>query len=292
MTDRRTDMRRRQFLATGTAILTTAVAGCGHPTVVLAMDAATARDIANQMSIRTETGSEEQTLVTTALENGTATRQGRYALFDRTNTVEVNGTFYEVSETRLKSSEVTIYEVSIDLGTDDATPEIGAIEYDALPEVDKEKLDPVFVGDAATSQPEHAVSVEYGTADAVGPESVFVPERQYDVVVHDGNRYAVAINSKTAPEAEYQYQVTEVAAGVDAFAQQLREQYLFELGDLSDAEREIVEEAIESGYYEDDDAFRSVIEKIRAHEGLAVHDSDGTWLVEYEGDEYLADAQW
>ena len=136
------------------------------------------------------------------------------------------------------------------------------------------------------------MEVSYGTAAEVNG-SAFVPERQYDVIVVDGNRYRVAVNSRTAPEAEYRYGVTEVASSVQAFADQLRERYLFTLSGLSEAERAVVEEAVDgSGYFEDDEAFRSVTDRIRDHEGLEVTDSYGTWLLAYQGAEYLTYAEW
>lgn len=285
-------MRRRQFLASGTALLSVAVAGCGHPSVVLDMDDASAADIADEVSMSADSGSEEYRLVASAIENGSATRRGRYELFDRTDTVRVNDSFYDVSETRLGSSEVTVYEVLVDFDPASSTPEVGEIEYDDLPEVDRRRLDPIVSEDDIPRQEGYDVGADYGSAEAVGNESVFVPERQYDIVVHDGDRYRVAVDSRTAPEAEYRYEVTEVASGVESFADQVREEYLFTLTGLSDAERDVVEEAIDGGYFQDDDTFRSVIDRIRQHEGIDVDDFFGTWLLTYEGVEYLTYAEW
>ncbi|WP_345779790.1 hypothetical protein [Halosolutus halophilus] len=285
-------MRRRQYLASGTALLSAAVAGCAHPSVVLDMDEATADDIANEVSMSVDPGSAEYTLVLSALENGSARRRGRYELFDRTDTVRVEGSFYEVSETRLESSEVTVYEVLIDFDPANSTTELGEIEYDDLPEADRQRLDPIVSEGTPPSQDGYDLGVDYGTAEEVGNESVFVPDRQYDIVLHDGNRYRVAVDSRTAPEAEYRYEVTEVASSVETVADQVREQYLFTLTDLSDAERAVVEEAITDGYFQDDDAFQSVIDRIREHEGITVDDFYGTWLLEYESVEYLTYAEW
>ncbi|WP_224338062.1 hypothetical protein [Haloprofundus halobius] len=285
-------MRRRQFLASGAALLSVSVAGCVHPAVVLDMDDATADDITDEVSMTPESDSEEYTLVTSARENGSATRTGRYELFDRTGTVRVEDTFYDVSETRLESSETEVFEVLIDFDPDDSTSEVGEIEYDDLPETDRQRLDIVFSEDPPTGEDGYDVGVDYGTAEEVGDESVFVPERQYDIIVDGEERYRVAVNSRTAPEAEYRYEVTEVAPDVETFANQVRTQYLFTLTDLSDAERAVVEEAIDGGYYEDDDSFRSVIDRIRAHEGVEMEDFYGTWLLEYEGVEYLTYAEW
>lgn len=285
-------MRRRQFLASGTALLSVALAGCGHPPVVLDMRTATSADIADEVSMSAEPDSEEYAVVTSARDNGTATRRGRYELFDRSSTVRVNDTFYDVSETRVASSEVTVYEVLIDFDPDDTTPDVGEIRYDDLPAVDRRQLDPVVSEDHPTGQDGYDVGIGYGTAEEVGNGSVFVPERRYDVIVHDGERYRVAVNSRTASEAEYRYEVTEIAPDAEAFADQVRARYLFELTGLSEAERTVVQEGIESGYYEDDDAFRSVVERIRGHEGIREDDFYGTWLIAYEGEEYITYVEW
>ena len=284
-------MRRRRFLASGTALLSVGLAGCGHPSVVLDLNEATADDIADEVSIHAEPDSEEYDLVASALENGSATRRGRYELFDRTDTVRVDGAFYEVTETRVASSEVTVYEVLVDFDPDDTTPELGEIAFDDLPETDRERLEPILSEDPPQGDG-YDIGASYGSAEEVGNDSVFVPEREYDVLVYEGERYRIAVNSRTAPEAEYRYEATEVAPDVEAFAEQVRDRYLFVLAGLSDAEREVVEESIDGAYFEDDEAFRSVVERIREHEGIRADDFYGTWLLEYEGAAYLAYVEW
>jgi len=286
------DMRRRQFLAGGSALLSVTVAGCGHPDEVLDLDEASDEDIADERSTRVEPGSEEYRVVTSARDNGSATRTGSFELFDWTDTARVNGTYYEVSETRVESTEKTVYDVDVDLDPGNRTAEVGETAYEDLPAFDREKLALIPSSDESTADTPSAVAVDYGTAAEVGDRSVFVPERQYDVVTHDGHRYRVAVDSGTAPEAVYRYEVTEVASDVETFADRIRERYLFALTGLSDAEREVVEEAIDSAYYEDDDAFRSVVEKIRDHERLEGEDTYGTWLLTYEDEEYLTDVEW
>ena len=86
--------------------------------------------------------------------------------------------------------------------------------------------------------------------------------------------------------------MTEIAPDVESFADQVREEYLFALTGLSAAEREVVEEAIDGAYYEDDDAFRSVVDRVRDHEGLNVDDLYGTWLLSYEDSEYVTYVEW
>jgi hypothetical protein len=284
-------MRRRRFLTTGTALLSVAIAGCGHPSVVLDMEDATAEDIADEVSMTVEPGSEEHTVVTSAVENGSATRTGRYELFDRTDAVRVGDAFYAVSETRLESSEVTVYEVLVDFDPDDTTAELGEIRYEDLPETDRQRLESI-VSEDPPRQDGYEIGVSYGTAEDVGNRSVFVPERKYDILVHDGDRYRIGVESRTTSQAEYRYEVMEVAPDVGTFADQVRDRYLFTLSGLSEAEPDVVEEAIDGGYFEDDEAFRSVTGRIREHEGIEVDDFYGTWLLEYENVEYLTYVEW
>ena len=284
-------MRRRQVLATGAALCSAALAGCGHPPVVLDMNAATADDIADEVSLQPDPEDDEYTVAADAVENGSATRRGRYELFDRTSTVRLNNSFYELSETRLSSSEVTVYEVLVDLNPENTTAELGEIAYEDLPETDRKRLDGILSEDPPQNDG-YDIGVGYGSAAEVGNDSAFVPERQYDILVYEDNRYRVAVDSRVAPEAEYRYTAREVAPTVAAFADQVREQYLFTLSGLSEAEREVVEEAIESGYFEETDAFQSVVERIRRHDGIEVDDFYGTWLIEYEGDEYITYVEW
>src|SRR6056297_619405 len=184
-------MRRRQFLASGAALLPVALAGCAHPDVVLDLNEATAEDVADEVSTTADAESPEYAVVEAALENGSATRRDRHELFDRDETVRFEDAFYEVSATRLGSSEVAVYEVLVDLDPADATADLGEVEYDDLPAVDREHLDVVVHGDHP-DQEGFDVGVGYGTAEEVGDESVFVPDQQYDVLVHDGDRLRVS----------------------------------------------------------------------------------------------------
>ena len=280
-------MRRRQFLASGTALLSVAIAGCAHSDVELNLEAASDEDIADEASTTADPGSEEYRVLALARDDGSATRSGREELFDRTDTVRVDGAFYEVSETRLESSEATVYSVDVAFNPDDTKAAVGEVAYEDLPAFDREQLSFIVNGQEPADEEGYNVNVDYGTAEAVGDRSALVPEQEYDIVTHEGDRYRVEVESQTVPENEYRYEVTEVASDVEAFADQVREQYLFALTGLSEAEREVVEEAIDSAYYEDDDAFRSVVDRIRDHERLNVNDSYGTWLLGYEGTEYI-----
>ncbi|WP_247005612.1 hypothetical protein [Halorientalis litorea] len=285
-------MRRRQFLASGTALLSVAVAGCGHPSVVFDMNDATADDIADEVSTVAAPGSDEYPVVSDAVQNGTATRWGRRTLFDRVDTVRYEDAFYDVTETRVETSEVTVYEVMVDFNPGETSPEAREIAYDDLPETDRQRLDRILSEDEPPQREGFDAGIGYGSETEVGNDSVFVPDQQYDVITRGEDRYRIGVESRTTEAGKYRYEVTEVAPDVETFVQDVRDQYLFVLSGLSDAERAVVEEAIDGAYFEDDDAFRSLVDRFRARDGFEVTDAYGTWLVEYEGDEYITYVEW
>jgi len=284
-------MRRRHFLASGAAVLLPVLAGCAHPPVVLDMDEATDDDVADEVSQSVDPDDEEYDIVQSALENGSATQRARREAFDRTDTVRFEGAFYDVSRTRLDSEDVTVYDVVLHANPDDETPEVGEIAYADLPETDQQRLEPLVTDELPSTDAEQ-IGVSYGSAEEVGDDSVFVPERQYDVLVHEGDAYRVTLERHTATETEYRYEFEEVAPDVETFAEQVRDEYEFELSGLSSDEREVVEAAIDGGYFEETDAFQSVVDRIRDHDAIEAHDFYGTWLVEYENTTYVTYVEW
>jgi hypothetical protein len=103
----------------------------------------------------------------------------------------------------------------------------------------------------------------------------------------------VRVEREFSSAVDYQYEVIEIAASVDPFAEQLRDTHLFTLNDLSPGEREVIEEAIETGSvsWESEDS-ASVISKIREHTALSQDDYGGSWLMKYDGSEYLVHLRW
>lgn len=286
-------MRRRQFLVSGALLATASLAGCAHPEVVLDLQDATAEDIADEVSITVDPGTEEFPVVSSAVENASTTRSGRSDLFDPDDIVRLDDSFYAVSETRLGTSEVTVYDVIIDFEPENTTLEYGEIEYDDLPETDRERLSLIIAEEETIPrQEDEDVGVDYGTAGEIGNQSVLVPDQKYDILRHEGNLYRVSVDARSATETEYQYEVTEVAPDVESFAEGVREQYLFRLEGLSEDERKVVEEAIDGGYFEDTDAFRSVIDLIREYDGIEVAEFYGTWLLAFRADEYITYVEW
>jgi hypothetical protein len=92
---------------------------------------------------------------------------------------------------------------------------------------------------------------------------------------------------------DYRYEAEEIAASAEAFGAAVREEYAFELSGLTDAEREIVEEAIDGGYYEGEvtDAFASLARRFRERPAVESDERGGEWVARYEGAVYWADLQ-
>jgi len=292
MDETRTTPSRRRFLSALAVGGVAAVAGCGHPAVVLDMRESSDEAVADELSTAVEPDSEAYAVVRTARENGSATRTGRHELFDHAEVVRADGAFYELSATRLGSGEVTVYDVRIDFDPADPTPERGEIAVGDLPAADRRRLEPALSEEDPPDGDGYDIGVNYGSAEEVGEESVLVPDQEYDILVDGEDRYRVDVDSRTAEETTYRYEVSEVAPTVAAYAARIRERYLFALDGLSEAERAVVDQAIEGGYFEDDDAFQSVVDRIRDHEGLSVDEFYGTWLLEYDGSEYVTYAEW
>jgi hypothetical protein len=75
----------------------------------------------------------------------------------------------------------------------------------------------------------------------------------------------------------------------------MKNEYLFTLSDLSDAEQKLIETAIteKDGYVAkngEDETFRAMIERFRHHEAIQEDlTGDGwMWLVQYDGEVYIA----
>ncbi|MFC6728630.1 hypothetical protein ACFQDG_08265, partial [Natronoarchaeum mannanilyticum] len=128
--------------------------------------------------------------------------------------------------------------------------------------------------------------------DADREASVLVPEAAYGAVERDGERFPFEVlGSDEVAAYEYRYEATKAADDAATFAERVRQEHLFELSGLSDAEREIVDEAIDGGYYDGSvsDAFSSLAERFRAHDAVEPSDWGGEFLVRYEGTDYWAD---
>lgn len=288
-------MRRRRFLLVGSALFAGTVAGCVHPENVLTMDAVSDSELADRTAQRVPNDDEQRAAIHEAATNGSATFWSSAPRLDEETPVAVDGTYYRVSHTEVESRERTAYDVKLQYDPVDWTPERGAIAYEDLPAIDREAF-----GDLVRSADEYDgdtdgfdVGVGDAYADLNVSDSVFVPEQQYDAVTYEGATVRVAVESSVRSVERWRLELSPVADSAAAYAQQVRDEYLFELTGLSAAERDIVEQAIDEGYYESrTDAFESVVDRLESHRAFTADDFWGEWVVRYDGTVYWTYAEY
>jgi hypothetical protein len=282
-----------RYLTLAVLLAVLALAGCGEPAGELAMTEVTDAELADRASIDTASLSDDpRALVGETVENGSTTRTGSNPPFDPSLSIAYEGRYYNVSYTVAEEVEATRYSIELTRVDGDVG---GGVALADLPQVDREALDGLLAGPLRNTESESAgIAAVYTDAEAA--DSRLVPEPDVEFVVHEGTRYRVEVTgSRAATVTTYRYEATELAAADAAFADYLRERYLFTLGDLSDAEREIVEQAAGSEYQESDEsseAFRSLARRLQSHRGITEDQfSDGEYyggryLVEYDGTVY------
>ncbi len=284
MNDPRTT-RRRLLSLTGAAAAAglASLSGCVDPDAVLTMEEVDDGSIASEVS--TSVSGAEKRAVEEAVENGPATTTGVSLPVDDGAVVEVDGSYYAVEVEVTGTEAVMQYTVTVEPEPGDLGGSVD--EYDDLPEVDRDKLRRLLRGRDGTIDDERFELVY--TGDEV-EASALVSEEGVDGVRHEGSVYSVEAGEETESEVDvYRYTAEAVAGSESEFADWARERYLWRLTGLGEGEREIVEEAIESGYYESgvEEEFRILAGRFVDRPAVDSSDWGGDYLVEYEETEYL-----
>lgn len=284
-------MKRRTFLGLSVAAVVPWLSGCADPSAVLVMDEVSDREVADRASRDVDSHPGARSVVSDAVENGSATATGRRPPIDGEAPVAYEDRFYDLSVTETDRWEATQYEVEVDYdpGDFDGT----TVEYAELSDVDRETVDRLL---PPPEDDPGGEGYDFGTGRVYSEEeaerSVLVPDPEYDAVVHEGTAYPVrAGDARTVTVSEYRYDADLVAADAAEFAEALRDEFLFELSGLSADERDVVSEATDGGYYEGEatDAFESLVGRFREHEAVESDEWGGEWLARYDGTVYWSD---
>lgn len=286
-------MRRRHYLASTAALLTGPLAGCAHPNSVLVMNEVSAAEIAERASRSADRSRDDGRIVAEAVENGSANATGNSPPLDTDRPVEFDGRYYQLGVEETESRARTQYGLDVALDSGTGTPDGEAIDYDDLPEVDRDVLYDLIPTDGETRDGRGDRRAVRWYSEAMTEDSALVPDGEYGAVRYEGDRYPIDVAERTQTESDYRYEAEEIAASAAEYGAIAREEYSFTLSGLSDEERDVVEEAIGEGYYEGsaDDAFSSVASRFREHPGFDTDEWGGEWLVRYEGTDYWADLQ-
>ncbi|MDG5777935.1 hypothetical protein VB773_05315 [Haloarculaceae archaeon H-GB2-1] len=290
-------MRRRDVLTAGSALLLAPLAGCVHSNAVLTMDEVTDAEIARRASSSGDDAEGEYgRIVREAIENGSATVSDQWVPFEPDRPVAYEGSYYQLSYEVTDSTTRNAYDVSVDF--DPPSTDGPTVAFADLPEVDRAVLSEMLPPreDAPENEgPDMGVVETYSPAEEEASE--LVPTTEYEYVSYEGTSYGITVEeSRQVTVNDYRYTAERVAGSADEFGRQLRAEFLFTLSGLSRSEQDLVEKAIEEGYYggSGSDAFRSLVEKFRPHEPVTGTVEEGgsieaNYLVRYEGTVYWTD---
>lgn len=233
-------------------------------------------------------------LVRGAVVNGSATANDTSPPVDPDGfPFAVDGAYYDLSAEPVGTHDEWRVSAEVDYNGSADGP---AVAYGDLPPADRALVDALLPPkyDRRTEGYDFGSSARYTDAEA---ESSALLSGEYVAVRYGGERYPVAVDRRRVTVTTYRYTATEAAPNADAYAESLREGYLFALpaSNLSSAERGVVSEAVDGGYYAEstsDDAFRAVMERFRDHEAVRSDEYAGSWVVRYDGTTYWADLRY
>ncbi|GAA0523933.1 hypothetical protein SAMN04488066_106130 [Halorubrum aquaticum] len=285
----------RKALAALCLLALVALAGCSA-TGSLSMETADNAEIAEAASrpaVVDSPAPDDRRVVRKAVEDGSGTATATDPPVQQGLPLAYEGSYYEIDWNVTGTEPGTAFAVGVDLnGTAPANETVG---FEELSERDRRLL-----GDLLTAMseresrlrpgPEVAIPEEYTIAET--NESVLL-SGEYSAVRHNGTVYPFVLEERREVTlTRYRYTVSRAADNTTAYAQQLRGEHLFRLSGLSETERSVVNDAIDGVYYAedtDDEAFRSIMDQFSAESAIEADGSDGTWLVRYDGQVYVAE---
>ena len=284
-------MERRTLAAFGLLALV-ALAGCSAAGS-LSMEAAGDTEIADAASrpavVEGASPDDDRAVVREAIETGSATATARTPPIERGLPFAYEGGYYEIDWNVTGTEPGTAVSIAVDYNGTAPAEETAAFEE--LSERDQRLLGGLFPPATDRRQPGPEVGAGGTYTMPETNESVLL-SGEYSAVRYNGTTYPFQVDREEAVTLNrYRYTVSTVADSTASYAQQLRDEHLFTLSGLSDAERSVVSEAVDGGYYadsDDDEAFRSLLDRFPAESAVEADENGGTWLVRYDGEVYVA----
>jgi hypothetical protein len=228
--------------------------------------------------------------VQSAIENGSATVRSQKERLEPGLPFRSEGRYYNVTSSVINRQSGTFYRLGIDYnGT---APDTATVAYGNLSARDRDVLDTVLPPKRVKDRPGSDWHFDATYTTSEHNRSVLFSDG-VDAVRYEGEVYPITVserNPTTVPTR--QYTATVVANSTAAYAQHLRSNYVFTLGELSGAERSVVTEAINDTYYaesDSDEAFEAVLERFTQRTAIQQNEYRGMWLVRYDGTVYLAE---
>ncbi len=283
-------MKRRALAALGLLALV-ALAGCsaaGSLSMEEASDAEIAETASHPAIVENPVPDNDRAVVRRAVENGSATATARNPPVERDLPFAYEGRYYAIDWNVTGTEPGTAVDVAVDYnGT---APAEETVAFEALSERDRKLLGGLFPPRTDRRKDGYEIGVG-GTYTLPETDRSVLLSGEYSAVRYNGTVYPFEVRDQEGVTLNrYRYTASIVADSTAEYADQLREEHLFTLSGLSEAERSVVSEAIDDGNYyaeSDDEAFRGVLETFDGRSAIEADEYDGTWLVRYEGEVYV-----
>ncbi|WP_459191314.1 hypothetical protein [Halosimplex sp. J119] len=290
-------MRRKTVFAIVLLGLLAGLSGCSA-NGSLSMNPVNDTELAEEAShpAPTDTSADgDDALIRNAIENGTATVADDDPPVDQQLPFRHDGRFYALEYTENGTEPGYDVEIRIDLNASSVDGTV--VDYEELPAVDRATLESSlsFNHSDAILEPGYDIGAGATYTEADVESSVLVRIQEYDAVRYEGKVYPIDANTEQETLTVYRYEAREVAESHGAYAASLRERYEFELTNLSQDERDIVDESIDDTYWVEDgdnEAFDSLVDRFRDHEAVEETDHDGSYVVRYDGDLYWTEVDY
>lgn len=308
-------MRRRALLTSVAIAVPSALAGCTDlnplggtgsgngngageiegPTASLKMEAMNDTELLSEGLIGRIGDSSNAKLLDRILDGGATVEKTRPPL-PKDQHLFYDNAVYQLSYEVVERSPATFYSVKVDIAKEPAS-EAETIRFSELPAVDRE----TFTKNGLASGKTIGIGTRFLYTDAERKRSVLVPESDYsNIVWKDGSRAEWDVDGSTdTTQKAYRYTAERINTASE-YGRRLRERFGFELSNLSDAERDIIETAIKENQYlvasdeSPSSALVSLTDRFRTHEQAHRFNEDsggglsGSYIVRYENTTYWA----
>ena len=234
------------FLSLAGCLRQDSTGGAGYggyqATATMNMSPITDTEITNRFVYRMDDGPErKRRLVERIVTNGSATVKAGEPPIKNTGRVSNNGTIYAVSYERGGEETAIRYHVTTS-SVEDKISDDETVAFEELPAVDREKVNQQMIG----------TGTQFTYSREERDRSALVPSPDKPIIVWDSGeraRFTVRESETIVVQATYHY-TAETVTGVAEFGTEFRQQHGWKLTGLSEAERDIVDQAIskEDGY--------------------------------------------
>lgn len=287
-------MRRRQFLAALSVAGLGALAGCGRPGGSISLaDVSADTALADQWSQRAENFPDPvRELIAGAVADdpNRATTTDNRPPIEPTRPVGYEGRYYTVTYTVENERTETQYVIEATYNPD--PPPTRTVAFGDLPAVDQEKLDGLLSPDREFPDGQETLGAGVVYTDSEEQDSAIVPEPEYDGITRGDRTVGLAVpDSQEVTIADYRYRATLLAEDDAELAALARERYRFQFESLTEDQRSILDTAKNDQARSADppsQAFATLVEKFKSHEGIEMTEYDGTWLLRYDGRDWWA----